>query len=694
MTIGRAAYASGEGSYSINDVECRALDVAELLSDTGLGREHHTIVSQGRLDDVLAARPEERRLFIEEAAGILKHRRRKERALRKLAQVGEHLERLDDLLAELARQRGPLARQAKAADRHAALAADLTAVRLRMAVRELDRLERAAADDDERARQAAAALEAVESRAAATRAEEAAAEAGVRDLAPSVRDAADVHVRLTGLAERLRGLTDRIQERRAGLVEAAEEPVAGRDPALLRTRAADERAEVDRLEAERAAALEALEQASGEARHTERRRRAHEQAAAAEARRRAEARERHLRWEGQVAGLRSTLARAAGEQGRLAAQLTALEQRTGGLAEEAEAVDDELCGTSTPVGRSWSTAGRRPARRSRSGRPRARAATRQERELERRRASLEARVDALRAASTEPGSGVERLRRAVAEGALQGVVGPLAAHLDVDEPHSDGGRGPCSVPLPTPSSWRAPTPHATAWSWPAAGDGRVHLVVADDGAATGRDRPSMPATSIPGARRLLDVVGPFPALRRGLEGLLGDVHLVPDLATAARLAAEHPEASFVTREGEVAGARGWAGGTSGARSAVETVAAVTAAESALDEVTGALRRAGEELRTADAELARGQGGSSTRPRRSSGSWTADGRAPGRGSGGSGRSCAPPRRSTPRVEVRPRTSTRRCVNAPRRSPSSRRAAPSRWGTRGRGQTSRPSASTRR
>lgn len=140
VTVGRAMFATGENAYSINDVECRQLDVAELLSDTGLGRETHTIVGQGRIDAVLNARPEERRAFIEEAAGILKHRRRKERALRKLKAMDGHLERLVDVLGEMRRNLRPLERQAEAAQKHADLTGQLREVRLERALREAARL--------------------------------------------------------------------------------------------------------------------------------------------------------------------------------------------------------------------------------------------------------------------------------------------------------------------------------------------------------------------------------------------------------------------------------------------------------------------------------------------------------------------------------------------------------------------------
>src|SRR5256885_5095466 len=138
VTITRTLFrASGESEYAINGVPCRLLDVQELLSDSGVGRTQHVIVSQGQLDAVLTARPEERRTVIEEAAGILKYRRRKEKAQRRLEATEANLVRLGDLLREVRRQLRPLERQADAARRHGEVAGELAALRLHLAGREV-----------------------------------------------------------------------------------------------------------------------------------------------------------------------------------------------------------------------------------------------------------------------------------------------------------------------------------------------------------------------------------------------------------------------------------------------------------------------------------------------------------------------------------------------------------------------------
>jgi chromosome segregation protein len=140
VTITRTLFRSGDSEYALNGTPCRLLDIQELLSDTGIGRSQHMIIGQGQLDAVLQARPEERRSIIEEAAGVLKHRRRRERAEKRLAHTQENLERLGDLVREVRRQMRPLERQAVAARSHASIADELRDVRVFVAGQELAEL--------------------------------------------------------------------------------------------------------------------------------------------------------------------------------------------------------------------------------------------------------------------------------------------------------------------------------------------------------------------------------------------------------------------------------------------------------------------------------------------------------------------------------------------------------------------------
>src|SRR5262245_4583822 len=137
VTISRTMFRNGGSEYAINGSACRLLDVQELLSDSGIGREMHVVVGQGQLDSILHATPEGRRGFIEEAAGVLKHRKRKEKALRKLDATEGNLTRLQDLLGEIRRQLKPLGRQADVARKAAVIQAEVRDSRARLLADEI-----------------------------------------------------------------------------------------------------------------------------------------------------------------------------------------------------------------------------------------------------------------------------------------------------------------------------------------------------------------------------------------------------------------------------------------------------------------------------------------------------------------------------------------------------------------------------
>ena len=141
VAITRRLFRDGSSEYEINGIACRLLDVTELLSDSGVGRHQHIIVNQGQVDSVLAADASEHRAIIEEAAGILKHKLRKERAMRRLERTGEDCQRLTDILSEVARQMRPLKRQAEAAHRHEEAVAEVRALILFLGAEELRRLD-------------------------------------------------------------------------------------------------------------------------------------------------------------------------------------------------------------------------------------------------------------------------------------------------------------------------------------------------------------------------------------------------------------------------------------------------------------------------------------------------------------------------------------------------------------------------
>ncbi|WP_193080541.1 chromosome segregation protein SMC [Brevibacterium aurantiacum] len=148
VTISRTLFRTGGSEYAVNGTPARLLDIQELLNDSGLGKEMHVIVGQGRLDAILHADPIERRSFIEEAAGVLKHRRRKDKAVRKLTGLQTNLDRLSDLRTELNRQLGPLGRQAEAAQKAATVQATLRDSTARLLADDTVRLQSSLASTD------------------------------------------------------------------------------------------------------------------------------------------------------------------------------------------------------------------------------------------------------------------------------------------------------------------------------------------------------------------------------------------------------------------------------------------------------------------------------------------------------------------------------------------------------------------
>ena len=238
VTISRTLFRGGGSEYSINGTPARLLDVQELLSDTGMGRQMHVIVGQGQLDAILSSTPEERRGFIEEAAGVLKHRRRKERALKKLADMDANLVRVLDLTNEIHRQLGPLARQARVARRASLIQARVRDAKARLLADDLSsalsKLSVLEASDESAAERRAS----LEEQIAAARAELARLEHAERASSPALEQASSDWQSLTTITERLRG-TLMAATQKVSLRATPELPPGGEDPDVL-----DERARV------------------------------------------------------------------------------------------------------------------------------------------------------------------------------------------------------------------------------------------------------------------------------------------------------------------------------------------------------------------------------------------------------------------------------------------------------------------
>ncbi|GAA4286695.1 hypothetical protein GCM10022262_10540 [Georgenia daeguensis] len=601
VTISRTLFRSGGSEYAINGTSCRLLDIQELLSDTGLGREMHVIVGQGRLDSVLQATPEDRRGFIEEAAGVLKHRRRKEKALRKLEAMAANLARVTDLSAEIRRQLGPLARQADVARRAQVVQADLRDARARLLADDLVQLTATLAQEvaDETAlRKRREAVEAAqeEARERLTALEQAAAAA-----APRLGQATDVWYRLSGLRERLRSLQSVATERCRLLGSPTAEPVrGGRDPDELETKAAAVREQEDALRTELDAARTTLEAAVAERTTAEETERDSERALAAVHRGVADRREGLARLTGQVGARRSRLEAAEAELGRLRESLAAAEERARTAQAEFAALEQQVAGAEE---------GEENLDEAHE------AATAALEDAEREVAEL---VDAERAAQADRATWTARsetfelsLRRKDGTGALlaaglAGVLGTVPEHLSVEP----GWENAVAAAL------GAAADAAVVESVDVAVDavrhvresdaGQVRLVVAASAPADAGARPPAPAAS----RWALDLLtSADDELRPALARLLAGVVAVEDLAEARSVLAAEPSLTAVTRAGDVLSGVVAHGGAPGAPSVLElhaaheeAVAEVEAATARHEQARFALGPARERVESARAQV--------------------------------------------------------------------------------------------
>ena len=344
VTITRIMFRNGGSEYQLNGDTCRLLDIQELLSDSGIGREMHVIVGQGQLDSVLHADPMGRRAFIEEAAGVLKHRKRKEKALRKLDAMRANLARVQDLTDELRRQLKPLGRQAAVARRAAVIQADLRDARLRLLADDLVSLREALRTEIADEAELKQRKEAAENRLKAALAREADLEDEVRRLAPRLQRAQQTWYELSQLAERVRGTISLADARVKSASEAPTEERRGREPEDMEREAARIREQEAELEAALEAAEHAREDTVAHRAELERELAAEERRLKDAARAIADRREGLARLHGQVNAARSRAASAQAEIGRLAAARDEAGERAAAAREEYEQLKAEVDG--------------------------------------------------------------------------------------------------------------------------------------------------------------------------------------------------------------------------------------------------------------------------------------------------------------------------------------------------------------
>ncbi|MBT3152912.1 AAA family ATPase [Streptomyces sp. CHD11] len=634
VTITRIMFRNGGSEYQINGDTCRLLDIQELLSDSGIGREMHVIVGQGQLDSVLHADPMGRRAFIEEAAGVLKHRKRKEKALRKLDAMQANLARVQDLTDELRRQLKPLGRQAAVARRAAVIQADLRDARLRLLADDLVRLRealQAEIADEAALKQRREAAEAELSKALQR---EALLEAEVRRLSPRLHNAQQIWYELSQLAERVRGTISLADARVKSATSAPPEERRGRDPEDMEREAARVREQEAELEAALEAAERALEDTVAHRAELERELAAEERRLKDAARAIADRREGLARLRGQVGAARSRAAAAQAEIERLAAARDEAQERAVAAQEEYEALRSEVDGLDAgdaELAERHDTAKQRlaeaetaltTAREAITSAERGRAATRARHEtlalgLRRRdgtgallgardrltgllgpaaelltvtpgyevplAAAFGAAADALAVTSPSAAADAIRLLRKQDAGRAALLVSGPDTH-DAGEATAPGGAGNCVPGHGRPASADPSADRPSSAGGASVGPG---LAAAPRGGAgnraTSTDGPAAaePSVTVLPAERL--VSGPaeiMAAVRRLLAGIV----VVDTLEDAEDLVYIRPGLTAVTAEGDLLGAHFAHGGSAGAPSLLEVQASVDEAAAELAEL--------------------------------------------------------------------------------------------------------------
>ncbi|MGX1091029.1 chromosome segregation protein [Streptomyces albogriseolus] len=599
VTITRIMFRNGGSEYQINGDTCRLLDIQELLSDSGIGREMHVIVGQGQLDSVLHADPMGRRAFIEEAAGVLKHRKRKEKALRKLDAMQANLARVQDLTDELRRQLKPLGRQAAVARRAAVIQADLRDARLRLLADDLVTLRQALQAEiaDEAALKQR--KEAAEAELKKALQREGLLEDEVRRLTPRLQNAQQTWYELSQLAERVRGTISLADARVKSATSAPPEERRGRDPEDMEREAARIREQEAELEAALEAAERALEDTVAHRAELERDLAQEERRLKDVARAIADRREGLARLKGQVGAARSRAAAAQAEIERLAAARDEARQRAVAAQEEYEALRTEVDGLD--AGDAELAERHEEAKR---GLAEAEAVLTAAREavtaVERKRAATQARHETL-ALGLRRKDGTGALLGA--RDSLTGLLGPAAELLTVTPGYE--------VPLAAAFGAAA---DALAVSSPAAAADAIRLLrKLDAGRAAllltgpsdaagetpsrgvGNSAPShdAPAPAAPSGTPLPEALTPLPAehLVRGPDDLMPAVRqllhgivVVGTLEDAEELVHARPGLTAVTAEGDLLGAHFAHGGSAGAPSLLEVQASVDEAAAELEEL--------------------------------------------------------------------------------------------------------------
>ncbi len=579
VSITRRMFRDGASEYEINGSSCRLMDIQELLSDSGIGREMHVIVGQGKLDEILQSRPEDRRAFIEEAAGVLKHRKRKEKALRKLDAMSANLARLTDLTTELRRQLKPLGRQAEVAQRAQTIQADLRDARLRLAADDLvgRQTERDAIFEAETAMRRE--HDEVAARLAVASEELTAHETALAELSVRAESVQHTWFALSALAERV-AATVRIASERAQHLDV--EPVApsDTDPDALEAEAERVAVAEQRLVAELAAARTRLDAARAELADREREAAEADRAHLAAVRAEADRREGLARLAGQVETMRARVESIDDSVGRLSQRIEQAAARAQQSRAEFETVQGRV-GELDQGEVGLDEHHERTVAALRLADARVVELQAAERDAERQVASLRARIDALSV-------GLARKDGAawLAENHTgAGLLGPLAKLVKVRSGYEAALAAVLGSAADALAADGLGAARSAVTALKEADGGRAALVLGDWPADHSSPHDALPG----GALWALDLIDAPARLRGAMTAMLTGVAVVSGLDQALDLVAARPQLRAVTLDGDLVGA-GWVSGGSDRK--LSTL-----------EVTSEIDKASGELAAAEAQVA-------------------------------------------------------------------------------------------
>ncbi len=592
VTISRILFRNGASEYQLNGETTRLLDIQELLSDSGIGREMHVIVGQGQLDAILLANPEERRAFIEEAAGVLKHRKRKEKALRKLDSMTANLARIQDLTVELRRQLKPLGKQAEVARKASTIQSDVRDSRLRLLADDLLKL-RSTVDaevaDESALRARRDEVEAALNKAR-SREEEIDATALIEN--PLLVKAQENYYQLTAQREKFRGIQNLASERARFLSEEADEARAsGRDPESMDAEAAGLRVEESQLRNEVTTAGASLAKLSDELKNLEANLTTEENSVSAALRAIADQREGTARQEGHINGLKSRIDATNAEITRLTKSKDEATRRLQSFQEEFALLETQIA----------SVDANEPGLDSEYEAAKSALASAQseldllkdkESEAQRTRSGLEGRLRALQESLVhKDGSGVVlssgtrtrgRLSSLISvtpgwEAAVAAALGPLADSVVVSDVSSAVSA-------------------LTMLKRESAGQSELLVIDGDNGFTSSNRAVPNGFTSLASLVSSSEVSGAIAALLSGFVA-------VEDLAEAESALRADSTVIAITRDGDVLSRIRVRGGSSAKNSAIEISALIEKTEASLQEVTNNCDRIKFDLVRANETLA-------------------------------------------------------------------------------------------